>query len=94
MCGALAQSRRVGHRSLVTPESALSECNKDLIFFFEVSINELLSIKIKLCRTALQANDPKSKGCRQKNYQRGANRRTIKTEQLASRTPPLLAVTD
>jgi len=32
---ALAQSRRDGHRSLVTPERVLSEYNQDLIFFFD-----------------------------------------------------------
>jgi len=30
---ALAQSRRDGHRSLVTPKRVLSEYNEDLIFF-------------------------------------------------------------
>jgi len=30
---ALAQSRRIGHRSLVTPERVLSEYNKHVIFF-------------------------------------------------------------
>jgi len=29
----MAQSRGDGHRSLVTPERILSECDKDLIFF-------------------------------------------------------------
>jgi len=31
---ALAQSRRDGHRSLVTPDRVLSEYNEDLIFLF------------------------------------------------------------
>jgi len=31
---ALAQSREDGHRSLVTLERVLSECNEDLIFWF------------------------------------------------------------
>jgi len=31
--GLLAQSRRDGHRSLVTPERVLSEYNENLIFF-------------------------------------------------------------
>jgi len=33
----LAQSRRDGHRSLVTPKRVLSENNKDLFFFVSVS---------------------------------------------------------
>jgi len=31
MCGHSAQSRGDGHRSLVSPERILSECNEDLI---------------------------------------------------------------
>jgi len=31
---AQAQSRRVGHHSLVTPERVLSEYNEDLIFMY------------------------------------------------------------
>jgi len=33
---ALAQSRAVGHRSLVTPERVLREKNEDLIFLFDI----------------------------------------------------------
>jgi len=37
---ALAQSRGVGHRSLVIPERVLSEYNKDLIFFLNITYTE------------------------------------------------------
>jgi len=45
----MAQSRDDGHRSLVTPESVLSEYNKDLIFFLKFCIlyNARIIIKKK-----------------------------------------------
>jgi len=44
--GALAQCRRDGNRSIVTPERVLSEYNEDLIFFWfhKTSTIELLKI--------------------------------------------------
>jgi len=55
---ALAQSRRDGHGSLVTPKRVLNEYNKDLIFFEnliqknrkkykKLQIQNLIHIKIK-----------------------------------------------